>query len=44
MMPASPASTYCDDGNTTPNDGCDASCNVENKWACSGGDSTTAST
>lgn len=26
----------CDDGNTTPGDGCDASCRIEPCWACGG--------
>ena len=31
----------CDDGDTSPNDGCDANCVVENGWSCTGGDATT---
>jgi fibro-slime domain-containing protein len=37
----------CDDGNTTPGDGCDASCNVEAGWYCApstSGDPTSKST
>ncbi len=26
----------CDDGGTTPGDGCDAACQVESGWTCSG--------
>ncbi len=29
-------SETCDDGGTTPGDGCDASCKVEANWACEG--------
>ena len=34
-------STYCDDGNTTNNDGCDSSCLIESGWTWSGGHSST---
>ena len=33
-------STYCDDGNLTPGDGWDASCNVESGYSWTGGTST----
>ena len=34
-------STYCDDGNTSSNDGCSSTWNVETGWTCSGGNSST---
>ena len=33
-------STYCDDGNTSNNDGCSSSCSIETGWSCSGGNSS----
>ena len=39
-----PTTGYCDDGNTTPGDGCDATCGVETGWTCTSGSSTTSST
>ena len=35
-------SLACDDGNTAPLDGCDASCAIETGWTCWGGSPTTA--
>jgi len=34
----------CDDGNTSPNDGCSATCQVESLWICSGGSSSSLDT
>ena len=34
----------CDDGNTTPGDGCDATCVIEVGFTCTGGNPTTADT
>lgn len=31
----------CDDGNTSPNDGCDSSCKKENGFVCFGGSDLT---
>lgn len=39
--PSSFGFELCDDGNLTPGDGCDASCNPEPGWACSLGTSPT---
>ncbi|MFP8880861.1 MAG: DUF4215 domain-containing protein, partial [Myxococcota bacterium] len=35
-------SETCDDSGTTPGDGCDASCQIESGWMCSGAPSTCA--
>jgi cysteine-rich repeat protein len=32
--------TFCDDGNNEPDDGCDAICAVESGWYCTGGSSS----
>lgn len=36
--------TYCDDGGTTPLDGCNANCEVEQGWKCVGGSTTAKDT
>ncbi|CAI2384176.1 unnamed protein product [Moneuplotes crassus] len=36
--------TYCDDGNTSSNDGCSSTCAIESGWICSGGTTSTADT
>ena len=38
-------SEKCDDGNTTPNDGCSSDCtSIDSDWICSGGSSSSADT
>lgn len=35
-----PSPMYCDDGNIDRGDGCDELCNIEQGFACTGGDQT----
>ena len=37
-------STYCDDGNTSDNDGCNSNWSIETGWVCSGESSSTKDT
>ena len=39
-----PDATYCDDGNTTGDDGCSATCAIETGWDCTVGDGSTKTT